>query len=194
LITNCSISDGDDNIAIKTGSVCQDMTVANCTFGYGHGLSIGGGSIGGYKNLRVTGCTFNGTINGIRTKTSLGNGGLVTNTYYSNITMKNVTNPIIIDFNYSAPVVTTPPNIPVETNFYINNLTATGSANAGSLIGLAISPLQNIVFSNVNISAKKGMIISYANGVTFKNVIINKVPAKNGKNVTTTSVTGIQGF
>jgi len=59
---------------------------------------------------------------------------------------------------------------------------------------LANSIIQNIVFTNVNITAKKGMTMGYANGVTFKNVVINKLPAKNGTNVTTTNVTGINGF
>ncbi|MFP5039384.1 glycoside hydrolase family 28 protein [Parasediminibacterium sp. JCM 36343] len=193
LITNCSVSVGDDNIAIKAGSNCQDITVANCTFGYGHGLSIGSETNGGYNNLRVTGCTFKSTTNGIRIKSGPGIGGLVSNTYYSNITMTGVTNPIVVDFTY-ANTVTTPPKIPAVNNFFINNLTVTGSGNAGTFLGLTNSLIQNIVLTNVNIAAKKGMAISFANGVTFKNVIINKAPAKNGTNVITTSVTGIQGF
>ena len=198
LITNCYISDGDDNIAIKSSGTygfggCQDITVANCTFGSGHGLSIGSGTSSGYTNLRVTGCTFNGTTAGIRIKSGPGEGGMVSNVYYSNITMKNVTTPIEVDYLYQNKV-TTPPDIPALSNFYINNLTATGSSNAGQIAGLSYLPLQNIVFSNVNISAKTGMTLSYANGVTFKNVIINKLPAKNGTNVKTTSVTNTNGF
>ena len=200
LITNCYISTGDDNIAIKAGgtvgtaSGCQDITVSNCTFGYGHGLSIGSETFGGYNNLRVTGCTFKNTTNGLRIKSSAGNGGLVSNTYYSNITMTAVTNPIVIDWTYSNPVTTTPPKIPAGINVFINNFTATGSSNAGTFIGLPNSPIKNIVLSNVNITAKKGMSITDADGVTFKNVIINKAAAKNGTNVTCTGVTGINGF
>ncbi len=200
LITNCSISDGDDNIAIKSSGApaiggCQDITVANCFFGIGHGLSIGSGTSSGYTNLRVTGCNFVGTTSGIRIKSGRGIGGLVYNVYYSNITMKNVTNPIYSTFDYPIPAGTdTLTKIPVLNNFFINNLTATGSGNAGIINGLANSILQNIVFTNVNITAKKGMTMSYANRVTFKNVIINRVAAKNGKNVIATNVTGTNGF
>ena len=199
LITNCFISTGDDNIAIKAGGNvgtigCQDITVANCTFGFGHGLSIGSETFGGYNNLRVTGCTFKNTTNGIRIKSSPGNGGLVSNTYYANITMTAVNNPIVVDWAYATPVTTVPPKIPVGANIYINNLTVTGSANAGIFNGLSNSPIQNIVLTNVNIAAKKVMTIKYAAGVTFKNVVINKLPAKNGTNVITTGVTGTQGF
>jgi polygalacturonase len=198
LITNCSISDGDDNIAIKSSGAygfggCQDITVANCSFGYGHGLSIGSGTSSGYTNLRVTGCTFNGTTAGIRIKSGPGEGGMVSNVYYSNITMKNVTTPIEVDYLYQNKV-TTPPDIPALSGLYINNLTATGSSNAGAIAGLSYLPLENIVFSNVNISAKSGMKLSYADKVTFKNVIINKAPAKSGTNVTVTGVTNATGF
>ena len=199
LISNCSISDGDDNIAIKAGgnvgfAGCQDITVTNCTFGYGHGLSIGSETFGGYNNLRVSGCTFKNTTNGIRIKSSTGNGGLVSNTYYTNITMTGVTNPIVIDWAYATAVTTTPPKVPAGANIYFNNLTITGSANAGTFNGLTNSLIQNVVMTNSNISAKSGMTMNYVSGVTFKNVIINKVPAKNGTNVKTTGVTGIQGF
>ncbi len=202
LITNCSISTGDDNIAIKAGGNVgfggtQDITVTNCTFGAGHGLSIGSETFGGYNNLRVSGCTFKSTTNGIRIKSSIGNGGLVSNTYYSNITMTGVTNPIVIDWNYAAAVTTTPAKIPAGSNIYFNNLTVTGSANAGLFNGLANSLIQNVVMTNSNISASKVMTMNYVSGVTFKNVTINKAAAKFGTNVTTStagSVTGIQGF
>ncbi len=202
LITNCSISTGDDNIAIKAGGNVglggtQDITVTNCTFGAGHGLSIGSETFGGYNNLRVSGCTFKNTTNGIRIKSSIGNGGMVSNTYYSNITMTGVTNPIVVDWNYAAAVTTIPPKVPAGTNIYFNNLNITGSANAGIFNGVASSPIQNVVITNSNISGKKVMTMNYVSGVTFKNVIVNNAVAKFGTNVTTAtagSVTGIQGF
>ena len=51
LITNCSISVGDDNIAVKAGSqFCSDITISHNTFGSGHGVSVGGGSAFGHGN------------------------------------------------------------------------------------------------------------------------------------------------
>ena len=101
---------GDDNIAIKAGrngstlvpGGCQDITVTNCTFLHGHGLSIGSETNSGYKNIRVVGCTFNGTTNGIRVKSAVSAGGLCENLYYSDITMTKVTNPIVIDMAYKT--------------------------------------------------------------------------------------------
>ena len=71
LVQNCSISDGDDNIALGTSSANTPTaltTVTNCTFGIGHGVSIGSNTAGGVSNLTVINCTFNGTDYGIRMK------------------------------------------------------------------------------------------------------------------------------
>ena len=206
LITNCSISDGDDCIAIKSGRIggnlvagaCQDITVANCTFGYGHGVSIGSETDNGFVNLRVTGCTFTNTTNGIRVKSYPGAGGLCQNLYYSNITMTGVTNPIVIDMDYSGDVGSYSTDNPSVYGLYINNLTSTGSSNDGTITGTASSLVQNINFSNVSLKTKSGgtanMTIAYAAGVKFSNVTINGSAASNGTNVITTNVTGTSGF
>ena len=202
LITNCTIDVGDDNIAIKAGrnnstlvpGACQDITVANCTFKHGHGLSVGSETDDGFLNLRATGCTFSSTTNGIRVKSGAGLGGLCQNLYYSNITMSKVTNPIVIDMNYSTST-TYPTDIPSVNGLYINNLTVTGASNAGTIAGITNGLVQNVVFSNVNITATTGkMTISNAAGVTLTNCIINKAAAKSGTNVILTNVTGTRGF
>lgn len=202
LITNCTIDVGDDNIAIKAGrsngalvpGTCQDITVANCTFKHGHGLSIGSETDDGMLNLRATGCTFSGTTNGIRVKSGAGLGGLSQNLYYSNITMTKVTNPIVVDMNYSTST-TYPTDIPSVNGLYINNLAVTGASNAGIFAGITNGLVQNVVLSNVNITANSGkMTISNAAGITMTNCIINKNPAKSGTNVILTNVTGTRGF
>ena len=202
LITNCTVDVGDDCIAIKAGrnngslspGTCQDITVANCTFKHGHGVSIGSETDDGMLNLRVTGCTFNGTTNGIRVKSGAGLGGLCQNLYYSNITMSKVTNPIVVDMNYSTST-TYPTDIPSVNGMYINNLTVTGASNAGTFAGITNGLVQNVVLSNVNITATTGkMTFTNAAGITMNNCIINKNPAKAGTNVTLTNVTGTRGF
>src|SRR4051812_19271369 len=100
LIQNSTIDTGDDNIVAKPGNTfCSDMTVTNCLFKHGHGLSIGGQTGLGLNGLTVTNCTFDGTTTGIRMKCDRRqlNGGLVTNCSYSNITMYNVQYPININ-------------------------------------------------------------------------------------------------
>ena len=109
LVKNCSISDGDDNIALGTSSAnapTSDTTVTDCTFGIGHGVSIGSNTAGGVSNLTVINCTFNNTQYGIRMKSdnatsgSSGAGGTSQNLFYYNLGMTNLTYGPIIIYSY----------------------------------------------------------------------------------------------
>jgi polygalacturonase len=113
LIKNCNINAGDDDIVAKPQSVyCSDILITNCTIGDGHGISVGGQTNAGLDGLTVRNCTFNGTTNGLRLKAGpymldgavynngAGLGGLVKNVSFSDITMTNVTYPIIINSWY----------------------------------------------------------------------------------------------
>ena len=57
-ITRCPIDVGDDNIAIKSGRkvegrefACENITVTDCVFLHGHGMSIGSEIVGGVRNV-----------------------------------------------------------------------------------------------------------------------------------------------
>jgi hypothetical protein len=66
---------------------------------------------------------------------------------------------------------------PFFHDFTIENVTATGATNAGYIVGLPESPVKNVVLKNVKISAKKHMIVMYAQ-VTGSNV---SVTSEDGK-------------
>ncbi|MHC1704212.1 MAG: glycoside hydrolase family 28 protein [Tenuifilaceae bacterium] len=194
-ITHCIIDVGDDNVAIKAGrssgqkgAVCENIEISDCVFLHGHGLSIGSETTNGVRNVTVKNCQFKGTTNGIRIKSNITLGGPVENVSYSNITMEDVKNPIVITFAYTAKkdeAITT--DIPSVNGFFIKNLTVKGSKNAGKIIGLPESLLQNIELSDVNIQAQTGMILENAKGVKFNNV---KIQVVKGKEITTTNVEG----
>jgi len=184
-ISNCVIDVGDDNIAIKSGHVdtahpnaaCEDITVTDCTFLHGHGMSIGSETIGGVRNLTVRRCTFENTDSGIRIKSARGRGGLVENVTYSDITMKNVKIPINITAYYpripkedlAQPVT---PQTPVYRNIRITNVTATSPRSAGVIVGLPECEVSDVVLENVNISAPRGLTIRNAREIKLKNVKI----------------------
>lgn len=197
-ITNCTIDDGDDHIAIKSGRInnligapSQDITISNCTLLHGHGISLGSETDDGVNNMTVTNCNFNGSTNGIRLKSAIGLGGLMQNLHYSNITMVNVTNPLVIDLAYNLnPNTSFPTDVPAVNGLYIDKLTVTGSKNAGSLVGLSNSILQNINLSNVNISAQAGMVVTNATAFNLSNWMVS---VSSGKALITTNVTG-SGF
>ncbi|MGA2788531.1 MAG: glycosyl hydrolase family 28 protein [Verrucomicrobiota bacterium] len=179
LVQNCTINAGDDNIAIGSssiGSPCNNTLITNCTFGTGHGVSLGGNTQGGVSNLTVINCTFNGTDNGIRMKSDNlttggdGEGGVAQNLYYYNIRMTNITYAPIIIYSYYkeygnpttaniAPAKAnsiTASNItsftPVWRNIVISNLTAT-AGQPGMIWARTEMPATNIILNRLNITA-----------------------------------------
>ena len=188
LFARCTIDVGDDNIAVKPGGKptngpsCENFTVTDCTFKHGHGMSIGGQTPGGMRHMVVRNCTFDGTDAGIRMKAPRGNGGLVEDLLYENLTMKNVKVPIFITSYY--PNNTTPKEpdkdapqpvtatTPLWRNIHIRNLTATDCPEAGRIFGLPESPIQDLVLENVRITAKKGMSICNAKGVELRDTTV----------------------
>jgi polygalacturonase len=191
LITKCRIDTGDDNISIKTGHkvegrefACEDITVTDCTFLHGHGMSIGSETAGGVHNVTVTHCTFENTENGLRIKSQRGKGGLVENIVYEDITMTNVDPAVTFTSYYSYnsahdPVQKPVPQddtaqpmtelTPVFRDIHVRNMTATCQAGAGTIIGLPESSISDVTFENVKISAVSGMKITNAKGILFTN-------------------------
>ena len=192
LITHCRIDVGDDNVAIKAGRKTpghdfesEDITVTDCTFLHGHGMSIGSETAGGVRNVTVKNCTFENTENGIRIKSDTRRGGIVENIKCDGITMKNVTPAITLTCYYqnnssgdaksasgATDAAPRAANIPVYRNIHISNLTATCPKAAGLIMGLPESCISNVVLENVTITAAKSFSISNAKGVQLKNVSV----------------------
>ncbi len=194
LIKNCNISTGDDNVCLKPqSSFCSDITIVNCVFGTGHGVSVGGQTNSGLDGLTVTNCTFTGTTNGLRLKADPTEGGLVQNVTYSNITMTNVQYPIVFYSYYDqvgnpgalsgtnhATVAqagnwnATPPNtaylsyktttMPTWRNVTINNLTATRTASGADGLSV-IWGLPNLPVANVTLNNVQ--LIGYSGAAIF---------------------------
>ncbi|HUI08307.1 MAG TPA: glycoside hydrolase family 28 protein [Verrucomicrobiae bacterium] len=200
LITKCDIDVGDDNVAIKSGHkvsghefACEDITVTDCIFRHGHGMSIGSEVVGGVRNVTVRNCVFENTENGLRIKSRRGKGGVVENISYSDITMKNVDPAITLSCNYggtsagdavqgSAPKPDAPQPVtdttPIFRNIRISNVTATCERSAGIIEGLPESSISNVVLENVRITAATtGLEIVDAKGIQLKDV---RVTAKQG--------------
>lgn len=181
---------GDDNVAIKSGPInspgpddpSRNITITDCTFMHGHGLSIGSELAGGAQNITAARIHFEGTDQGIRVKANRDRGNNVGNFVFRDITMKDVKTAILISEYY--PKVLPPENeapqpvgrlTPHFHDIVIENVTAKGSKTAGVIIGLPESPVKNVVLKNVKLGAEEGLTISNAE-VTGKDVVIT--PAK----------------
>ena len=172
VIRDCDIDVGDDDVAIKSGG--RHLLIEDCRVKHGHGISIGSGTVDGISDMLVRRCSFDGADNGIRIKSMRGAGGLVQGVRYTDITMKNVGNAIVLDLLYTdanRPDFKGDPNkVPKIQDVLIDNVTVESAKNAGKIQGLADSSFVNVVLRNVTIAAGKDFVMQNDAGVTMENV------------------------
>ena len=126
------------------------------------------------QDLVVSNCVFNGTTSGIRIKSARDRGGLVANLAYQNLTMTNVERPVSFTAYYPrVPDADSPQPLaattPVYRNIRIENLAAWGTKAAGEIVGLPECAISNLCFSNVQITAPKGITVRNARDIQFIN-------------------------
>ena len=198
LIKNCDVSVGDDDFTCAGGT--SNVLITGCTYGNGHGVSIGSPTRGGISNFTVENCTFTNTDCGIRIKSDRDRGGILQNITYRNLRMTNVGIPILIYATYMAKerqyrdlqkitpeIAETYPSAavteltPTYRNIIFKNITATAAKGkrAGLIWGLPEAPISNVLFQNVNIIADKPFGIFFANDVKLLNC---KIMTNWGKN------------
>jgi polygalacturonase len=184
LIQDCDVSVGDDNYTCGGGT--SDVLITNCTYGYGHGVSIGSYTSPGVSNFTVINCAFNNTDQGIRIKTDRDRGGFVHQLSYLNLRMTNVGCPILIYASYMATnreyralnnltpaIAATYPRsaitgkTPIYRDITFSNITATAQPGrrAGLIWGLPEMAVTNVLLQRVNITADKPFDIYEAQNV-----------------------------
>ncbi len=188
LIQDRDISVGDDNFTCGGGT--SDVLITHCTYGNGHGVSIGSPIRGGVSNLTVEDCTFTNTEAGIRIKSDRDRGGTVQRLTYRNLKMTNVDTPILIYGAYAAtdkqyrdltnltaeiaasyPAQPLAARTPIYKDITFTNITATVAKGkrAGLIWGLPEAPVTNLVLQNVTITADKPFGIFSAKDVKIEN-------------------------
>ncbi len=192
-IEHMTIDVGDDNVAIKSGQPgsqgpdepSTDITIRDCTFLHGHGLSIGSEIAGGVQNVRASHVTFNGTANGVRIKSGRDRGGDIGHFTFRDLNMQNVGTPVIVTSYYGerrgTPDVAQPVTrlTPRFHDIRIEHLRATGAKQAGVIEGLPESPIATLSLSDVHIEAQHGLTVRYAT-VHTRNL---QITATDGKAV-----------
>jgi polygalacturonase len=188
LVRDCDVSVGDDNFTCGGGT--SNVLITHCTYGNGHGVSIGSGTKGGVWNFTVTDCTFKDTECGIRVKSDRDRGGLVRNLTFRNLHMTNVGIPILMYASYMAkeaqyrdlvrltpeiaatyPTAEVTEHTPIYRDITFSDITATAQTGriAGLIWGLPEAPVSNLVLRNVNITADRPFAIYNAQGVRLEN-------------------------
>jgi polygalacturonase len=181
-IINCLLDVGDDNVALKAGHpvvgrafCCEDIVVSNCTCLHGHGVSIGSETSGGVNNFTVVHCSFDGTVSGVRIKTTREKGGPVQNIFYRDLTMKNVKRPIDISCYYpKIPTNDSPQPIssrtPTYRDIHIENLSGDCPDSAGLIVGLPESPVRGVTMTNVHLKTRTGLLVKNTEKMDLKDV------------------------
>jgi polygalacturonase len=198
LIKDCDVSVGDDNFTCSGGT--SDVLITHCTYGYGHGVSIGSHTAGEISNITVEDCTFKNTECGIRIKSDRDRGGHVHDLIYRNLTMTDVGMPILIYGSYMAtekkyrtlndvtadiagsyPAKPLGERTPVYENIQFSHITATvqPGRRAGLIWGLPESPVSGVLLDHVDITADKPFGLYFARGVR---VVDSKIVTPEGVN------------
>lgn len=182
-ISDCFISVGDDCITIKSGrdkagrdygKPCENITITNCIMLAGHGgVVIGSEMSGGVKKVTISNCVFNGTDAGIRLKASRGRGGIVEEIRVNNIIMNDIQrNAFIFDLFYDkdSPVEPVTDRTPVFRNIHISDVTGSNIKKIGYITGIEEMPIDEISFSNINMTGIDGFSVNTASNIRFHNV------------------------
>ncbi len=178
-ISNSHITVGDDCIVIKAGRdedgreanrPTENVTITNCTMLKGHGgVVIGSEMSGNVKRIAITNCVFEGTDVGIRIKTMRGRGGIVEDVRVSNILMYDmIKEGVIITMRYqpSDPEVLSE-RTPAIKNIHLSGINIRKADRAIAVYGLEEKEVSQITFSDMQISADKGILVENATDISF---------------------------
>ncbi|KAL3016153.1 hypothetical protein AAZX31_06G197100 [Glycine max] len=180
-VLNTNIATGDDCISLGDGN--KNITVQNVNCGPGHGISVG--SLGRYDNeeavegLLVKNCTLNNTDNGLRIKTwpSTPLTITVTDMYFEDITMENVSNPVIIDQEYcpwNQCSKKNPSKIKISKVSFKNIKGTSGTKEGVIFICSSVAPCEGVEMTDVDLTFNGAA--TTAKCANVKPVITGKAP------------------
>ncbi len=168
LVSNCTISNGDDAVVVKSGS--SNVWVEHSTFSYSHGATVGS-----VWDLDVTNVTFLDivmyrTLNGPRVKGRQVGSANITNIRFIDVVLKEVQLGIAVDMFYGD---SSPPNATHVSATQLLFRNVTGSAElAGSFECWQNRPCSDIQLDGVAIEASKSWWVCGNCSVTFgKNTV-----------------------
>lgn len=164
-IKNSLFNTGDDCIAIKSGRdddgrrvniVSENIVVQNCQMIDGHGGVVMGSEISsGVRNVFVEDCKMDSPNldRAIRIKTNSKRGGTTENIYVRNLEIGQVRECVLkVNMFYGTYNNQTGDFIPTVKNIYLENITVKDGGKFGILAkGYEQSPINGITFRNVSI-------------------------------------------
>jgi polygalacturonase len=186
LIENCVFDQGDDAIAIKSGSnqdawrlntPSKNIVMRNCTVKNGHQLvAIGSELSGGVENVFIDKCTV---VDGAKLnhllfiKTNERRGGYVKNIYMSNIVAGKIDLGILgietdVMYQWRELVPTIERRLTPIKNVYLENVKATDAKFISRVLGQKELPVENVFLKNVHADLIKGNLSIHENLLNFE--------------------------
>ena len=161
-IHNTTISTGDDHIAFHA----NDTLVEDCTFGTGHGTSIGSLGAGTYlRNITVRDSTYENPTTGCHVKADTHSSGYLRDVLFQNLTMTGAGMTIEIESNYPTRGGSGVGTLSM-TNLTFADIYSDKAAVAGALLCSSNAPCEGITVRNVvHKSAAAGWSCAFAHGV-----------------------------
>lgn len=160
------ISNGDDSVAVKPGSVgacTRDILVENCRFKNGHGCSIGSVGAGCVQDVVFRNIEIENQEAGCRVKTYSESAGFVKNITWQGITIKDTGDCITVNANYRPPPPH-PTNWIDVSDLTFQDISGSGCKNGPSFVCPDKAPCSGITLENVHVDGGK-MDCEHASGV-----------------------------
>lgn len=184
-IAGCDIDVNDDCISIKSGKdedglrvnrPAEEILIENCRFRYGHGgVAMGSEMSGGIRNVEIRECIVDAdNWAPIRFKSQPSRGGVVENITYRDIELRNTKKAFEFNMAWRMRPPIKPPSDPLPVVRNVNIINVSGTVQSvGDMHGLKDSPIQNVIFDNCRISAKKGFVIENVEGLDISGLSLN---------------------
>jgi len=179
LIRNCTLSGGDDQVAIKSGQdaagrafgrPATNITVEDVNIPYGDGLSVGSEMSGGVFNITFRRIKLGDVLHPLRIKTGYGRGGCVRNVVFEDIELASLgqvsgTGITVDEFdsNIQPNASHDPIGWPTVRDVAFRNVRG-GALTAGVFKCIADVPCVGITLDNVTITSVRGFQCLHVSG------------------------------
>ena len=182
-IYNCTFSNGDDCIAIKSGKnpegnligiPTKNVRIVDCKFLKGHGISIGSEMSGGVSNVLIQDCVAGDLLNGLQIKATPERGGYVENIRVEDCSLQKIRLLTQLNYNNDGEAAKV---LPVFKSMKFFNLNMTDAPSGQTLIEINgfDAPrhyTQDIFFKNILLPDKSTVQIRHCTDLTFENVCL----------------------
>lgn len=207
-IHHCRFEVGDDGICIKSGknkearqikAPCTNVHIHDCVVYEAHGGFVVGSEMSrGVNNILVERCNFIGTDIGIRFKSALGRGGVISDILIKDIKMMDIKEEAIIftmgyklttlgKDGFEEKIFESEDDIPVMKDINIKDTICVNSKKGLVVEGINHYSMHDISLENVDIVCDEDINISNAANIKLNNVrfiVNNKEEIYNNQVIT----------